>query len=491
MVKVEGEKDSKKEKEGDSLLDLLELEMRARAIRALIRKEEDVIPSTSEGQSNTCTKELEKQISKVKQRVISELSCQQLDELMKQTEEEDVVLVMQPTTVIELLSTDDEMDEQTQPNGTDGQTKQDGLAEKSTNNTSPAVPDQVQDSNKTDKTVEIEESSKSSTKNVDDDKTETNQKTLKEPTTEANEENPSKKEKSKKTKKKSPKKVRKKSDNPEDKTEETTAENKKEDVQETPSKTKDELQENKEKEEDSSVKKVEKKIIDNDLEIIDLDYYPDDIDDMEDSEGQKVTTPVKTSDETWASRYVRTDDVQSVIKESKIQSEIRKRLRERQRLNKINNSPTNVESTQTVEKIPVEEFNPIGSVQEYLALKATMSANNNEDTQSSLLESEACSSGKGSQVELSADDSSRTSDKDENDPEVHKGDDDNQHSKTEGDDEKCTKQNETEGTLKSQCSVHESDDSNKILQPIDETNIEAETVNSDSKIVTDVKEGND
>lgn len=151
-------------------------------------------------------------------------------------------------------------------------------------------------------------------------------------------------------------------------------------------------------------------------EIIDLDDYPDDMDDLENNqqlisknkmdsctikleistnsknttklknpldlnEGGEVSESgaVKGEPETWASRYYNTDDVQNVIKESKIQSEIRKRLRERQRLSKLNNSP-NMNKTgsnsPTDIKADEEKQKPLGSVEEYLALKAAAADSN-------------------------------------------------------------------------------------------------------------------
>ncbi|XP_008213735.1 dentin sialophosphoprotein [Nasonia vitripennis] len=124
-------------------------------------------------------------------------------------------------------------------------------------------------------------------------------------------------------------------------------------------------------------------------EIINLDDYPDDMDDLERSqanqeknestkeadssvkESDKVITK-KTGSETWASRYYQQDDVQNVIKESKIQSEIRKRLRERQRQSKLNNSPKlkDPEESQSSEVVIPK---PTGSVEEYLALKGISS----------------------------------------------------------------------------------------------------------------------
>ena len=128
-------------------------------------------------------------------------------------------------------------------------------------------------------------------------------------------------------------------------------------------------------------------------EIIDLDDYCDDMDDIENSENyenknkqvtrsehSKFQTKIRSGQkfngtETWASRYYQQDDVQNVIKESKIQSEIRKRLRERQRLSRLSTSPsTNSPSSSPVidtASNKITEINPLGSVDEYLALKQT------------------------------------------------------------------------------------------------------------------------
>jgi len=91
----------------------------------------------------------------------------------------------------------------------------------------------------------------------------------------------------------------------------------------------------------------------------------------------QTTLPKSDSTETWASRYYQTDDVQNVIKESKIQSEIRKRLRERQRLSKLNKSPNlNVSAQPSATDASVTfEKAPTGSVEEYLALKRALNTN--------------------------------------------------------------------------------------------------------------------
>jgi hypothetical protein len=128
-------------------------------------------------------------------------------------------------------------------------------------------------------------------------------------------------------------------------------------------------------------------------EVINLDDYPDDMDELEknDVNNEKDTSTVKPlinkdketnsnvslSSETWATRYYKQDDVQNVIKESKIQSEIRKRLRERQRQSKLNNSPKlkhqDVSQQNSESVIP----KPTGSVEEYLALKGISSEKSN------------------------------------------------------------------------------------------------------------------
>lgn len=124
-------------------------------------------------------------------------------------------------------------------------------------------------------------------------------------------------------------------------------------------------------------------------EIIDLDDYSDDMGDLENDDKSKSgnskksdvkTAPETTAEqsepsETWASRYYNTDDVQNVIKESKIHSEIRKRLRERQRIYKLNSpNPTAGSGSSNDIKVEEEKQKPLGSVEEYLALKAASAA---------------------------------------------------------------------------------------------------------------------
>lgn len=168
----------------------------------------------------------------------------------------------------------------------------------------------------------------------------------------------------------------------------------------------DKISENSEEVEKSASKnerKISEEFDKNDMdEIIDLDDYPDDMDDLDSTQMNSTTEHLKKSKnvengksaesikntenvdnsksdeknettETWASRYYNTDDVQNVIKESKIQSEIRKRLRERQRLSKLNNSPSTSKlenNSLTDNKIEEEQQKPLGLVEEYLALKA-------------------------------------------------------------------------------------------------------------------------
>lgn len=128
-----------------------------------------------------------------------------------------------------------------------------------------------------------------------------------------------------------------------------------------------------------------------DDEIVDLDDYPDDMyniepDEIETVEDEKIEDQVNIENnklnqenltelsETWATRYYQTDNVQNVIKESKIQSEIRKRLRERQRLSKLNNSPKSVQATSEEITVPIKP-KPTGSVEEYFALKSADTGN--------------------------------------------------------------------------------------------------------------------
>lgn len=121
-IKIKKEDSKDKEKEGDSLLDLLELEMRARAIRALIRKEEDIIPSANTSQTNNSEATNKDKDEALQNDAMAKEDCRkQLERIINSKqggEDEDVVLVVQPTPVVELISSDSdgEGNEQTRVN---------------------------------------------------------------------------------------------------------------------------------------------------------------------------------------------------------------------------------------------------------------------------------------------------------------------------------------------------------------------------------------
>ncbi|KOX73820.1 Caspase activity and apoptosis inhibitor 1 [Melipona quadrifasciata] len=365
QVKKENDADKSKEKEGDSLLDLLELEMRARAIRALIRKEEDIIPNTLKSATSNDVSN-ENVIAKTEQDEIKEKeNCRrQLERIINAqqnstAEDEDVVLVVQPTPTIELLSSDSEGE----PHGGVRVNK------KLQNERVIEVKDNIN---------HIENRDINSVRSVS--------------SLENSKENKSTKS-SIETRNASQNIKNTKSD---DCSSQDTKLDEKEHENNVTSKmtNNNPLSTKQESTEALSISdKVgldEEKSIDLD-EIIDLDDYCDDMDDIENNENDKNNKTVESKEcksqtesnsaqksngtETWASRYYQTDDVQNVIKESKIQSEIRKRLRERQRLSKLNTSPNkNLPSSPPVVEATnnkVIEKHPMGSVDEYLALKHT------------------------------------------------------------------------------------------------------------------------
>lgn len=494
IVKKEAELEQGKEKDGESLLDLLELEMRARAIRALIRKEEDIIPAnppsniTAQGSAtnknlssdpsasvNAKIRAADRNLSfKVVQDKLQELgsSFRQSENKgiavktgQEISEEEDVVLVLQPTTTIELLSSesdgeggqgkrrnqrlenervpknDEAIVQAPKVDGRSGgeenrKTIEDRSNEKSQvpiTYVSPTVlakeiltktiesavePLSVSgsktsvDSLKKVGNTELEMFRKLKRKTKDDtatvtttatatadetpvSKVESSSSAEKTPTDEVslpknigNSITDRQQESSKEIKKAGPDSEKNKDINPglnasSEKALQIGSMKKEEKKSDSP--------QHREIDEDKST----------DLEIvIDLDDYPDDMEELENSgttnagTGATKNTVEKRSEvskegagklvgesgnaaETWVTRYYQTDDVQSVIKESKIQSEIRKRLRERQRLARLNNSP-GLNAAQPVQTATTSDKNgrekekkspTTGSVEEYMALK--------------------------------------------------------------------------------------------------------------------------
>ncbi|KAG8042043.1 hypothetical protein G9C98_000034 [Cotesia typhae] len=375
LVKVKNEKESKSQpqQQGESLLDLLELEMRARAIRALIRKEEDIIPnettskvsanvnklldqaniSLADGLGNNSTKDKEADKSSARSKVEEAVSLS-----LNSNEDEDVVLVVKPTPTINLLSSDSEAEDSnvniSKSNGEKIETSTECyLTDK---NNKEENQDKLTDSlniNKINQGNDVNNKSSGSTNSESKDKSQDSAIT-KVPSDKSSQ---LYKEKSKKINE--PSKVLEESSN-----------------------------------------SIE---LHDEDEIIDLDNYSDDMDEIENDkivsssiknnqskvevkfnvESNSTESSSLDSSETWATRYYQTDNVQSVIKESKIQSEIRKRLRERQKLSKLNNNSNNngnagtkesARKSSAVEK-PIEPDNskPTGSVEEYLALKRVSS----------------------------------------------------------------------------------------------------------------------
>ncbi|KAL6265517.1 hypothetical protein P5V15_002312 [Pogonomyrmex californicus] len=372
---IEIKKEDDKGKEGDSLLDLLELEMRARAIRALIRKEEDIIPSINPSQTND-SQTTENDVGTSHDYKTKENYREQLERIISSQqnskgEDEDVVLVIpKPAPVVELLSSD-----------SDGEARE-----------------KVQI--KTGKSVNnLNENERNSTKSSQDVKE-------RKETQEIIEIHDNVAERRKKSKKKSRGKsqlistIEKSSESKEINVIETTEQSHNKDIKITSrTNSSDENsmiveEENKTSQKITEESKIEEERL-TDLDEIDLDDYCEvmDIENSDEDKSQdKVVAPSQQenkqpvsqtalpkldSAETWASRYYQTDDVQNVIKESKIQSEIRKRLRERQRLSKLNKSPNlNLSAQPSTTDAPTTlEKTPTGSVEEYLALKRSLNAN--------------------------------------------------------------------------------------------------------------------
>ncbi|XP_043279624.1 caldesmon [Venturia canescens] len=555
-VKKEKEKENRTgaNKEGESLLDLLELEMRARAIRALIRKEEDIIPSDG------TEKRMEMATTALRNTVNSAVSASltndknlndkfNLEEKMddnknkkpveeglgkdaETAEDEDVVfVVVKPTPTIELLSSEGEDDktekseekknekpEKSEEKKKEDKKKDENCQEATKINRRPAKNETISEivhENSTNerivtidkstdgsnslkivvtkrlsessnsptlgksrgKKICIEKSEKSNTKTSETEKDKKAENSL-----ESVESQPVGKTIFKKIRRKQ--NLRTKHKTVEDSSTEKHSKeessgnppvvgsevvpdekNKKKDEKlmeiSIETRIKKELPEN-EATEKPRDKRGEKRLrhvsvddrLDDFEEIIDLDDYPDDMEEMENNEdvanmtnensekisppGRKtarivedtiISTNEKNSEsaETWASRYYQTDDVQNVIKESKIQSEIRKRLRERQRLSKVNISPklispSDVGSLGTEKSEEKIESKPTGSVQEYLALKNSVSGINSEEVETNdLEESEKRRSEKISNLKINGTDST-TKDMTENnitDDKVH------------------------------------------------------------------------
>ncbi|XP_076620050.1 uncharacterized protein LOC143341203 [Colletes latitarsis] len=435
QIKKEEEAEVNKEKEGDSLLDLLELEMRARAIRALIRKEEDIIPNASKSAANNDTL-TDNAVAKIEQEEMKEKeNCRrQLERIISAqqssaVEDEDVVLVVQPTPTIELLSS--ESDGESHGGVRINKKLQNERVINTKDNIDSAKNENISsvhsvNSAENSKENKVVENGVETQKELDTHKTEVSKRVhsnnVSSIDTQSKSNGKRRKVKKKLHTKEQIKNTGSKIDTHKSKSHtesQHVKSSKRDQCLPVDSITKNvKLNENEHRTDDkskiihnNSIKKqnsgevssiLNKVLLDEDKssdldEIIDLDNYCDDMDDIENSENdKKKNKQVMQSEhcksqvearpaqrlngtETWASRYYQTDDVQNVIKESKIQSEIRKRLRERQRLSKLStspnaNSPSSSPVIETGSKI-VTDKNPLGSVDEYLALKQTATTN--------------------------------------------------------------------------------------------------------------------
>ncbi|XP_077277809.1 uncharacterized protein LOC143905978 [Temnothorax americanus] len=418
-VKIKKEDDKDKGKEGDSLLDLLELEMRARAIRALIRKEEDIIPPINPSQANG-SKAIENNTGtsqdvddKAKENCRKQLERIIGSQQSNKGEEEDVVLVIpNPAPVVELLSSDSDREE-TRINQELTNERASKAGKSTSNSDENSIKTSTQDSKERKETQEItEKHSNTSTVNKTH-LTNTSKAIMPERNVDIKNnvlsisisaDNVA--ERRKKSKKKSRGKSQLAS------TITISSELKEIDITDITEKSSNESinvksrtnssdenkiiveEENKTEQKVAEESKIEEERS-TDLDDIDLDDYCEvmDIENSDEDKSQdtvivlseqenkqsvsQTTVPKSDSAETWASRYYQTDDVQNVIKESKIQSEIRKRLRERQRLSKLNKSPNLNVSAQpsTTDANATFEKAPTGSVEEYLALKRALNTN--------------------------------------------------------------------------------------------------------------------
>ncbi|XP_014203971.1 triadin, partial [Copidosoma floridanum] len=456
-IKTE-DKPKAKEKEGESLLDLLELEMRARAIRALIRKEAGVSSKVDAPKTNAEPGTSSDQSAKARQVNLKE-QLEKIDVLIKHGDDEDVFVVIQPAPTIELLSSESENEDhskrvnkklaterrsesenvQEQPNKNpyadatkNASINQDTSANKEKDKTNEASTSKIKDKDIVSKKVENRKESSSLpmsvTENNADDKQEQSNKPNEEledgeilddgedvgiSSQKANNSNEDVTlNKIKKVKKNLHIRSRRKSKDNDIFDLESETLNKKVirsrnenskiqnvqvntiadepiEIEESPRRETEVEKIGKSNEESIQIDLDDDKSLDIE-EIINLDDYPDDMDIIEKNEtnddepesekttnsdikATEKTASSSTHSETWATRYVKQDDVQNVIKESKIQSEIRKRLRERQRQSKMNNSPKMKDNEVLQPSSEYEMQKPTGSVEEYLALKALQS----------------------------------------------------------------------------------------------------------------------
>ncbi|KAG5344641.1 CAAP1 inhibitor, partial [Acromyrmex heyeri] len=410
-VKIKREDDKDKGKEGDSLLDLLELEMRARAIRALIRKEEDIIPSNSSQTNDTQATENNISIDdKAKENCRKQLERIISSQQSIKGEDEDVVLVIpNPAPVVELLSSDSDREE-TQVNK---ELQNDvSKAGKSVNNLDEnsikTSLQELKERKENEGIIEIHNTNivtKTHLINTSEVIMPERNVDIKNNILSISISADNVAERRKKSKKKSRGKLQFASiiTNSSESTQINVTETNEESNDKSIKSKLNPSDENEiiiEEGDEIKQKVTEESKIEEerstDIDDIDLDDYCEvmeiDNSDEDKSDQDKIvssqqeneqlvsetTLPKSDSTETWASRYYQTDDVQNVIKESKIQSEIRKRLRERQRLSKLNKSPNLSVQPSTTDATVTFETAPTGSVEEYLALKRAMSTNNSD-----------------------------------------------------------------------------------------------------------------
>ncbi|XP_015117376.1 muscle M-line assembly protein unc-89 [Diachasma alloeum] len=421
-VKIKKEKNEPPKQEGESLLDLLELEMRARAIRALIRKE-DIIPSADFEQRMASNKSALKttlnSVLNVKNKTMGEssraLAPMETSETLveKIGEDEDVVLLVKPTPTIELISSDSESENLNER--VNKKLESERAPEKTPRE---AIPPRVVEP-ETAKSVEIHK-----TPAITEEPGSTGscapQHEIKEASVGSNESSETVKQTLRKLKRR--RQIRARSESLSECPEATdvilevanTKEKESEPLEEGELDSSEEIKIQGGKGEQRGEKSGEKTVPQSDdklgeyEEIIDLDDYPDDMYNIEPeesvpqveekSEKLEVVKEVigegedEGSAETWASRYYQTDNVQSVIKESKIQSEIRKRLRERQRLSKLNNSPKETPKVNE-DNDAKDKFKPTGSVDEYFALKGSTNSGDSNLSPSQSSETKNCDEG--------------------------------------------------------------------------------------------------
>lgn len=426
-IKIKKEDDKDKSKEGDSLLDLLELEMRARAIRALIRKEEDIIPSINSSQTND-SQTIKDNIETSEDDKAKENCRKQLEKIIgsqqsNKGEDEDVVLVSpKPAPVVELLSSESD-GEETRVNQELKNERTSKAGKSASNLDENSIKTSLQDLKERKETQEIIEIhsntnivTKTHLSNTSEAIMPDRNVDIKNNVLSISISADNVAERRKKSKKKSRGRsqltstIANSSESKQINIIEITEISNNKNIQiKSRINSSDENKIIVEEEEETKQKVIEESKVEEerstDLDDIDLDDYCE-VMEIENSDedksqdkvivpsqqeneqsGSQSTMPKSDSTETWASRYYQTDDVQNVIKESKIQSEIRKRLRERQRLSKLRKSPNlnlSAQPSAADATATFEKCTPTGSVEEYLALKRALNTNVNNNNNTSL-----------------------------------------------------------------------------------------------------------